>query len=105
MIIGSNKKSKNLLKKLKRDTGPISFGDLLLYYRESIGMTQAALGEKLGLSRQFVCDLEKGRRLVSVEMASQVAKAIKEPVAYWVEVALQDQVRKANLNLEVHVAS
>ncbi len=105
MITGSNKKSKDLLKKLKKEVGPVSFGDLLLYYRESMELTQVELGKKLGFSRQFICDLEKGRRLVSVEMASQVAKSIKEPIAYWVEVALQDQVRKANLDLEVHVAS
>ncbi|MCJ8276625.1 MAG: helix-turn-helix transcriptional regulator [Bdellovibrionales bacterium] len=98
-----NKKSEALIDALKQEVGPTTIARLLKHYRDSFELTQSDMGKKLGITKQHVCDLEKGRRLISVEMASKIAKKLKEPIDYWVSVSLQDQVNKAKLKLKVSV--
>lgn len=103
MTTGLNKKSEKILKDLEQEVGPTTIGRLLRHYRDSLELTQPEMGKKLGITKQHICDLEKGRRLISVEMAAKIAKRLKEPVDYWVSIALQDQIRKAKLKLRVRV--
>lgn len=58
-------------KKMKKETTP---GSNIRVYREIHEFTQDQLGEKLGVSNSFICDLEKGRREVSKEMAKKLAE-------------------------------
>ncbi|MCP4751726.1 MAG: helix-turn-helix transcriptional regulator [Proteobacteria bacterium] len=56
-------------------------GDSISVYRYKAGYTQAQLGELLGgVSRQVVCDMEKGRRGISKDMAKKLAKILKTRV-------------------------
>lgn len=49
-------------------------GDYIKIYRENHNWTQTELGEKLGgLSRQYLSDLENGRKGVSKELAKKLA--------------------------------
>jgi DNA-binding XRE family transcriptional regulator len=50
-----------------------------------------------------VCDLEKGRRFPSPKLAAKYARILGHDEALFVRLALQDQVRKAGLKLEVKV--
>ena len=55
--------------------------DYMKIYRENINLSQAELGEKLGgLSRQYVSDLEKGRRGISKQIAKKLADILDVPV-------------------------
>ena len=85
---------------------PLSFGGALASIRRLSGLTQLELAKKLGVSKQHVCDLEKGRKLVSPEKAAKYAKVLRHPARTLVQLALQDQVRKAGLkfNVELRVA-
>lgn len=59
-------------KKMKKTMTP---GKEIRGHRELLGITQEQLGEKLGgKSRQYVSDLENGRRSVSKELAKQFAE-------------------------------
>jgi DNA-binding XRE family transcriptional regulator len=49
-------------------------GEFVHIYRTNAGLSQKALGEKLGVSNRFVCDIEKNRRAISKEMAKKMAK-------------------------------
>ncbi len=62
-----------------------------------------AFSSKLGISRQYLCDVEKGRRLVSPTQAARFAKAFGHPPRVLVQLALQDSVRESGLNLKVSV--
>ena len=46
----------------------------LAFYRKLIKMTQAELGEKLGVSKQVISDMEHERRSISKSMAKELAK-------------------------------
>lgn len=44
------------------------------------------------------------RKIPSAKRAAKIAKQIGQPIAYWVELALQDNLKKCRLNLKVSVA-
>ena len=66
-------------------------------------MTQVELAKKLKISKQKICDYEKGRRLPSMETVVKWAKKLKKPYEIWVKAYLQQQVDDANLKLKVDV--
>src|SRR5262245_2753970 len=87
-------------KLLKR---PLTFGEAVEALRVRDEWSQVAFAKKLGLSRQYLCDVEKGRRLVSPEQAARFARAFGHPPQVLVQLALQDAVRDAGLKLKVAV--
>ena len=82
---------------------PLSFGMAVEALRVREELSQAEFAKKLGVSRQYLCDEEKGRRLVSPEQAARVAKAFGHPPTVLVRLALQDAVRASGLKLKVIV--
>lgn len=52
-------------------------GDYVRTYRENLGLTQAALGEKVGVNRAYICDVERGRRAVSKDMAKKFSQMFR----------------------------
>jgi transcriptional regulator with XRE-family HTH domain len=83
--------------------GSLTFGEAVEALRVRDGITQAAFAKKIGFSRQYLCDVEKGRRLVSLEQAARFAKAFGHPASVLVQLALQDAVRASGLKLKVAV--
>jgi len=57
-------------------------GDYVRMYRENMSLTQAALGEKVGMSRAYVCDVEHGRRAISKDIAKKLSKLFKISVSH-----------------------
>ena len=51
-----------------------TFIDMLIEVRHGHDMTQKALAEALGFTPQYLCDLEKGRRLGSVEFVNRLCE-------------------------------
>lgn len=86
---------------IRKITGPIGFGEMLQAYRQSLDYTQTAMAENLGISKQDLCNIEKGRKLVSVERAIAFAHSLSMPVKTFAKYALQDQLHKAGLKGEV----
>ncbi|MCG8557708.1 MAG: helix-turn-helix domain-containing protein [Proteobacteria bacterium] len=81
----------------------MSFGDALGAIREREGLTQVALAERMGVSRSHLCDIEKGRKLVSPALAAEYARVLGHNERQFVRLALQDQVRKAGLDYHVEI--
>lgn len=90
--------------KLDAEIGPLSFALFMRVARTSMDLTQEEFGKKLGLSRANVCDIEKGRHLVSTELAVKVAKKVGMPEKLALQACLQDQVRKAGSEAQVKVS-
>jgi len=83
--------------------GPLTFGAAVEALRLGEELSQAAFARKLGVSRQYLCDVEKGRRLVRPDQAARFARAFRHPPDMLVELALQDTVRASGLKLKVRV--
>ncbi len=52
-------------------------GTYVRIYRENYGMTQEQLGEKVGASKSFICDIEHNRRAISKGMAKKFSALFK----------------------------
>jgi transcriptional regulator with XRE-family HTH domain len=91
---------------LERRRGLMTLGRFIKAFRESDEVTQADYAKCLGISKANLCDIEKGRKLVSVERAAKFAKVLGVPAEVLVQLSLQDQLRQAKLKLvvEVHAA-
>ena len=54
------------------------------FYRKLAGMTQPILAEKLGTTKQFVSDMENGRKPISKETAKKLARIFDVSVARFI---------------------
>ncbi|MBA2404918.1 MAG: helix-turn-helix transcriptional regulator [Bdellovibrionales bacterium] len=100
----STKKMKYGLRELGKEFGHLTFGKLIEAYRLAEDLSQKDFAVFLGISQASLCDLEKGRRIPSPERASSIAKKLKEPESYWVQLAIQDHLDNAGIKLKVSVA-
>lgn len=82
---------------------PMSLGDYLAAVRERDGESLGAFAERLGISRSNLCDVEKGRRTVSLERAAVWASELGLAPAALVQLALQQAVWAAGLDMRVKV--
>ena len=90
---------------LERELGPINFGAFLRVARGSLGLSQAELARQLGIARGTLCDIEKGRQLVSPELAVKVARKAGLSEVLAVQACLQDQVNKIKLKRRVELVA
>jgi DNA-binding transcriptional regulator YdaS (Cro superfamily) len=83
--------------------GQLTFGQVINATRLGEELSLEAFAERLGVSRAYLCDVEKGRRAVSVERAAAWARALGYVEAQYVALALQAAVNAAGLKLRVRV--
>jgi transcriptional regulator with XRE-family HTH domain len=83
--------------------GPLTFGDHLEAIRQGEEMTLEAFAKMLGVSRQYLCDIEKGRRSISLDRASKWAQILGYSETLMVQLALQHMVKEAGLKMKVSV--
>ena len=81
--------------------GPLSFGRLVEATRVCDEISQVELAKRVGVSRAYICDIEKGRRSVSPELAAQFAKELGYSVNQFVALAVEDQLKKAGFAVKV----
>jgi len=80
---------------------PLSFGRLIESTRLCDEISQVELARRVGVSRAYLCDIEKGRRSVSPELAAHFAKELGYSVNQFVALAVEDQLKKAGFAFKV----
>jgi len=96
--------STSAIKLMERLTGgPLTFGKMLQAVREGDELTLEAFAKRLGVSRQNLCDIEKGRKGVSPERAARWARLLGYPEAQWLRLALQAELDAAGLKYRVEI--
>lgn len=83
--------------------GPLSFGQMIESLRQADEVSQIDLAKKMKISRAHLCDIEKGRRSITVERAAQFAKVMGYSRNQFVARAIEDQLRKAGIKAKVHL--
>ena len=99
----STKKKSDSMKFLESLVGALTFGGLIEAMRQTEEMSQVDFAEKLGISKQHLCDIEKGRKFVSPQRAAKFAKILGHSEQSFVALALQDVVNQGGLKLKVSV--
>ncbi len=90
---------------IRQQSGQVSFGEMLHSYRIANEITQTDFAERLQISKQDLCNIEKGRKLVSVERAVSFARLIGMPEKTFAKYALQDQLTKAGVSGKVSIVA
>lgn len=102
----------SIRKKQKSDTvkflekitgGPLTFSRMLHSIRLCDEETLAQFSKRLGISRQHLCDIEKGRKLVSPARAARFAKILGYSEHQFVKLSLQAQLDEAKIPLIVDI--
>ena len=83
--------------------GPLTLGDAMRAIREGEEWTLAEMAAKLGVTRGFVSNLEKGKA-VSPEAAARYARVLGDGEKQFVRLALQDQLRRSGLAYDVQLS-
>jgi len=97
----TTKKSKTM-KYLENITGgQMSLRELLYAIRLGEEMSQVEFAKKLKISRSHLCDIEKGRKNISVERATVFAKILQYSEDQFIRLAFQDQLVNAGLDYKV----
>jgi transcriptional regulator with XRE-family HTH domain len=100
----TTKKKSEALKFLEEAAGrSLTLGGLLESIRLTEELSQAAFAKKLGVSASHLCDIEKGRKVVSPERAARFAKVLGRSREQFVRLSLQELVDEAGLKLRVEV--
>jgi DNA-binding XRE family transcriptional regulator len=86
---------------IRNAVGHISFGDFLNSYRVGNEYSQVGFAKKLKISKQDLCNIEKGRKIVSVERAAKFAKLLQMPEMLFIKYVIEDQLKKAGIKLEI----
>ncbi|NGX58224.1 MAG: hypothetical protein K940chlam3_01129 [Chlamydiae bacterium] len=81
----------------------LTFGLLLKSLREGEEMTQIEFAKLLGISSQYLCDIEKGRRFISPKVAAEFAEKLGFSTKHFVRLCLQDMLDRDGLNLIINV--
>lgn len=88
---------------LQKRLGPMTMARALHSWRQSEEMSQVDFAKKLGISKANLCDIEKGRKLVSPERAAKIAKIIGVSEDLFIKISLEDLLRQANLHYSIEV--
>jgi transcriptional regulator with XRE-family HTH domain len=103
MTTERSKKSSALRFLEARAGGPLTLGRLLESIRLGEAQSQAAFARALGISRSHLCDIEHGRKTVSLARAAHFAEVLGYPSDQFVRLTLQAMVEEAGLPLKVKV--
>lgn len=88
---------------LRTHLGPVSFGEMLYSFRLTTEYSQVEMAHILGISKQELCNIEKGRKVLSVDRAKSFALALGMPPRTFAKYALQDQLTAAGIEGEVDI--
>ena len=61
--------------------GPLTIGEILWALRKCDEIPQTTFAKNLGISKQHLCDIEKGRKFVTPARAALFAKKLGHPPA------------------------
>lgn len=81
----------------------MTLGNLLWSIRECEAMSQTEFAKLLHISRQYLCDLEHGRRTVSTKSAAAFAKTLGHSPIQFIRLAIQDDLNKNGFHFDVEI--
>ena len=81
----------------------MSFGSLVRSLRLSDEVSQVDLAQKVGVSKQFLSDVENNRKEVGIPFAKKISDALGYSIEPLVELLIRDQLRKQDLDYIVEL--
>jgi transcriptional regulator with XRE-family HTH domain len=99
-----SKMSEKTLKNIEKLTGArLTLGRLIWAIRQADDISQVDFSEKLKISKQQLCDIERGRKSVSPKLAKKYAEILGYSKEQFIRLALQELVDREGLNVYVEI--
>ena len=92
-------------KLMEKYVGKPTFGMFLSTARSVMDVTQTEMSRIIGVSRSMICDIEKGRQNVSIDLAVKIANKAGLSPKQAIRLCLQDQLRRAKVKYKVEVTA
>ncbi|KTC88308.1 helix-turn-helix domain-containing protein [Legionella drozanskii] len=93
----------NARKYLEQLVGRLTLGSSIRSIRQGEGISQIDFAKILGVSKQYLCDLEHDRKIVSAKKAKQFATILGYPVEQFIALAIQDSLEHDGIHMLVEV--
>ncbi|STX81424.1 Predicted transcriptional regulator [Legionella busanensis] len=90
---------------LEKQVGPLSLGKTLRAIRLGEEESQTHFAKKLGISVQYLCDLEHDRKIVSAKKAKAFADKLGYSDKQFVRLALQDTLNQYSIPMHVEISA
>jgi len=81
----------------------LTLGSFLWSIRMCDEKTQSAFARTLGISSQYLCDIENGRRMVSPLTAKKFSEKLRYMPEQFVELAIQDMLDHEKIKMKVYI--
>ena len=81
----------------------MTFGGLVRALRTSDEFSQVELAEKLGVSKQFLSDVEHNRKDIGIAFAKKVASTLGYSIEPLLELLIRQQLKRQRLNYIVEI--
>ena len=81
----------------------MTFGGLVHSLRLSEEITQVDLAKRVGVSKQFLSDVEHNRKDVGIAFAKKLSDALGYSIEPLIELLVRDQLRRQHLNYIVEL--
>lgn len=92
------------LKDLEKITGSkLTLGKLLWAIRQAEDILQMDFAKVLNITKQHLCDIERGRKFVSPKLAAEYAEILGYSKEQFIRLALQDFLDREGLGVEVEI--
>jgi transcriptional regulator with XRE-family HTH domain len=88
----------NALDETQKIWDNMTFGGLVRSLRISDEISQVALAKKIGVSKQFLSDVEHNRKDVGISFAKKMAEALDYSIEPLIELLIRDQLKRQHLN-------
>lgn len=88
---------------LEKAVGRLTLGKVIRSIRLGEEETQVAFASLLGVSKQYLCDLEHNRKIVSAKKAKHFADTLGYSAEQFVALAIQDSLWHDGINMLVEV--
>jgi transcriptional regulator with XRE-family HTH domain len=81
----------------------MTFGGLVHSLRVSDEISQVELAKKIGVSKQFLSDVEHNRKDVGIGFAKKISDSLGYSIEPLIELLIRDQLRRQHLNYIVEL--
>jgi DNA-binding XRE family transcriptional regulator len=86
---------------IKDVKGHLYFGEMMRSLRMCDELSQVGMAKKLGISRQYLCNIESGERKSDIELAVKFAEIFNHPKEFFISRVLEDQLYIEGLDYTV----
>ncbi len=83
--------------------GRLTLGKTIRSIRQGEEESQIEFAQRLGVSKQYLCDLEHDRKLVSAKKAYQFAELLGYSPEQFISLAIQDSLEHDGIHMLVEV--